>query len=53
MENATYAVSSAEGASLRSGVSRDESVLRLIRKTDFGMRHTESAFVLEAVTYGV
>jgi len=46
--NATYADAS---GTLRSGISRDESVVRLIRKTDFGMRHTESAFVLEAVTY--
>lgn len=52
IENATYAVSGSESASLRSGVSRDESVIRLIRKTDFAMRHVESAFVLEAVTYG-
>lgn len=37
---------------LRSGVSRDESVLRLIRKVDFAMRHVESAYVLESVSYG-
>lgn len=37
---------------VRSGVSRDESVIRLIRKVDFGMRHTGSAYVLEAVQYG-
>jgi HK97 family phage major capsid protein len=48
-ENATYVDA---GGNLRSGVSRDESVIRLIRKSDFGMRHVESAFVLEAVTYG-
>lgn len=47
-DNAVYN----QGSSLRSGISRDESVIRLIRKTDFGMRHTESAHVLEAVTYG-
>lgn len=40
------------GGSLRSGISRDESVVRLIRKTDFAMRHVESAHVLEAVAYG-
>jgi HK97 family phage major capsid protein len=40
------------GGNLRSGISRNESVVRLIRMTDFGMRHTESAHVLEAVTYG-
>lgn len=48
-ENATYADSSGV---LRSGISRDESCVRLIRKTDFGMRHPESAFVIEQVTYG-
>lgn len=47
--NGTYVDS---GGNLRSGISRDESVVRFIRKTDFGMRHTESAHVLEAVTYG-
>lgn len=46
--NATYDV----GGTLRSGVSRDESVVRLIRFFDFGMRHTVSAHVLEAVGYG-
>lgn len=40
-----------QGSSLRSGISRDESCLRLIRKVDFGMRHTEAAHVLEAVAY--
>ena len=48
IENATYDVS----GTLRSGVSRDESVIRLIRKVDFAMRHPESGYVLEAVTYG-
>jgi HK97 family phage major capsid protein len=48
IENATYDVS----GTLRSGVSRDESVIRLIRKTDFAMRHTQSAYVLEQVNYG-
>ncbi len=47
--NATYVDS---GGNVRSGVSRDESVIRLIRKADFGMRHTASAYVLEAVQYG-
>lgn len=47
--NATYADSA---GNLRSGVSRDESVVRLIRKTDFAMRHVESAHVTEAVAYG-
>lgn len=46
--NATYVDA---GGNLRSGVSRDESVIRLIRKVDFGMRHTESAFVLENVLW--
>ncbi len=46
--NATYN----QGSSLRSGISRDESVIRLIRKWDFGMRHTASAYVLEAVNLG-
>ncbi len=49
IENAVYADTA---GTLRSGVSRDESCVRLIRKTDFGMRHVESAYVLEAVTYG-
>ncbi len=49
IENAVYADAS---GTLRSGVSRDESAIRLIRKTDFAMRHVESAYVIEAVTYG-
>lgn len=40
------------GGTLRSGISRDESVIRLIRKVDFAMRHAESAHVLEAVAWG-
>ncbi len=48
IENAVYS----QAGTIRSGVSRDESVLRLIRKTDFGMRHTASAFVIEQVAYG-
>jgi HK97 family phage major capsid protein len=48
VENAVYADSS---GTLRSGVSRDESAIRLIRKMDFGMRHSESAYVLEAVSF--
>lgn len=48
--NATYV--DAAGA-MRSGISRDESVVRLIRKMDFAMRHVESAHVTEKVTYGV
>jgi HK97 family phage major capsid protein len=47
--NAAYVDS---GGNLRAGVSRDESVVRLIRKTDFAMRHVESAHVTEAVDYG-
>jgi HK97 family phage major capsid protein len=39
-------------STIRSGISRDESAIRLIRKWDFGMRHTASAYVLEAVTLG-
>lgn len=46
--NATYVDS---GGSMVSGVSRDESVIRLIRKVDFGMRHAESAYVLENVLW--
>jgi len=46
--NATYVDS---GGNLRSGVSRDESVIRLIRKCDFAMRHAESAYVLENVLW--
>jgi hypothetical protein len=37
---------------LRAGVSRDESAIRLIRKVDFALRHEVSAHVTEAVTYG-
>jgi len=48
IENMVYETAA---GTLRSGVTRDESGVRLIRKTDFGMRHTESGFVLEAVTY--
>jgi HK97 family phage major capsid protein len=48
VENAVYADAS---GTLRSGVSRDESAIRLIRKMDFGMRHAESGYVLEAVSY--
>jgi HK97 family phage major capsid protein len=47
-DNATYS----QSGTLRSGISRDESVIRLIRKWDFGMRHTASAFIIEAVTLG-
>ena len=46
--NAAYS----QSGTVRSGISRDESVIRLIRKWDFGMRHTASAYVLEAVTLG-
>ncbi len=46
--NATYVDS---GGTMRSGVSRDESVIRLIRKVDFGMRHSESGYVLENVLW--
>jgi len=46
--NATYADSA---GTVRSGISRDESVVRLIRKCDFGMRHVESAYVLENVLW--
>ncbi len=48
-ENAAYNTGT---STIRSGISRDESVIRLIRKWDFGMRHTASAYVLEAVTLG-
>lgn len=47
--NATYLASN---GSLRSGVSADESVVRLIRRMDFAMRHTESAHVTEQITWG-
>jgi HK97 family phage major capsid protein len=47
--NPTYNVTA---STLRSGLSRDESAVRLIRKWDFGMRHTSSAYILEAVTLG-
>ncbi len=47
-DNAAYS----QSGTIRSGISRDESVIRLIRKWDFGMRHTQSAFIIEAVTLG-
>lgn len=47
--NAAYVNSD---GTLVSGTSRDESVVRLIRKTDFAMRHVESAHVTEAVAWG-
>ena len=47
--NATYADAS---GTLRSGISRDESVIRLIRKMDFALRHVESAHVTEQITWG-
>jgi HK97 family phage major capsid protein len=47
--NATYADAS---GTLRSGISRDESAVRLLRFTDFAMRHTQSAHVIEADTRG-
>ena len=46
--NAAYS----QSGTVRAGISRDESVIRLIRKWDFGMRHTASAFIIEAVTLG-
>jgi HK97 family phage major capsid protein len=47
--DASYSAS----GTIRSGISRDESVIRLIRKMDFGMRHLVSAHIIEAVAYGV
>lgn len=47
--NATYV--DANG-NLRSGISRDESVVRLIRKMDFAMRHIASGHVTEQLTWG-
>jgi len=47
-ENAAYS----QGGTIRSGISRDESCIRLVRKTDFGMRHDVSAYVLETVAWG-
>ena len=47
-DNAAYS----QSGTIRSGISRDESVIRLIRKWDFGMRHTASAFIIELVTLG-
>jgi HK97 family phage major capsid protein len=48
-DNAAYNTGT---STIRSGISRDESVIRLIRKWDFGMRHTVSAYIIEAVTLG-
>ena len=47
--NAAYVDSA---GNLRSGVSRDESVARLIRKMDFAMRHVQSGHVTEELTWG-
>jgi len=47
-DNAAYS----QSGTVRAGISRDESVIRLIRKWDFGMRHTSSAWIIEAVTLG-
>lgn len=47
--NATYADAT---GTLRSGISRDESVIRLIRKMDFALRHVQSAHVTEQITWG-
>lgn len=47
-DNAAYS----QSGTIRAGINRDESVIRLIRKWDFGMRHTASAYILEAVTLG-
>jgi HK97 family phage major capsid protein len=41
-----------DGAQLRSGFSRDESVIRVISKHDFNIRHGESFALIEAVTWG-
>lgn len=49
LANAAYVDS---GGNVRSGASRDESVIRLIRKMDFGLRHVESAHVTEQLTWG-
>jgi hypothetical protein len=50
IENAVYADAA---GTLRSGVSRDESAIRLIRKVDFGMRHTSRRRFSKAVNLGV
>lgn len=47
-DNAAYS----QSGTIRAGINRDESVIRLIRKWDFGMRHTASAYIIEAVTLG-
>lgn len=42
-----------DGTAVRSGISRDQTVLRAILQHDFGMRHDASVAILSGVTYGV
>lgn len=41
-----------DGGTLKSAVSRDETVIRAISEHDFNMRHDEAAAVIETVTVG-
>lgn len=41
-----------DAGTLRSGISRDETVVRLITEHDFNMRHTNTASVLTGVQWG-
>lgn len=41
-----------EGGQTKSGLSRDETPIRVIAKHDFGMRHDKALVVIEAVRWG-
>lgn len=41
-----------DAGTLRSGISRDETVVRLITEHDFNMRHTDTAAVITGVQWG-
>lgn len=42
-----------DGTAVRSGISRDQTVLRAIMQHDFGARHPESIAVVSGVKWGV
>jgi HK97 family phage major capsid protein len=41
-----------DGGVVVSGISRDETPIRVLRETDFNMRHTEAGAVITGVTLG-
>lgn len=42
-----------DGTAVRSGISRDQTVLRALMQHDLGMRHDESLAVISGVVWGV